>query len=109
MTETKKRRERRSKEYDQVAPAYFLAMSQILTNLHDHLDDGASVLWLIGDSAPYGVYVDTPGLIAGLGADAGFEVISDVTLRARGQRWASNTARHGVKLHERLVTLKKRG
>lgn len=108
IEEVRRSRSRRAKEYDRVAPAYFVAMRQILENLHAHLASGASVLWLVGDSAPYGVYVDTPRLIGDLAVGVGFEFVDDVRLRVRGNRWGSNTDRHKVALSERLVILKRR-
>lgn len=107
ITEAKRQRERRSKEYDQVAPAYFMAMSEILDNLYHHLLPGGTALWLVGDSAPYGVYVDTPRLIGELAAQIGFDFVDDVSLRVRGNRWGQNTDRHQVPLAERLIVLKK--
>jgi hypothetical protein len=106
--EVRNSRSRRAKEYDRVAPAYFVAMRRILENLHVHLAPGALVLWLVGDSAPYGVYVDTPRLIGDLAVGAGFEFVDHAHLRARGNRWGSNTDRHKVALSERLVILKRR-
>ncbi|MFG1975516.1 DNA methyltransferase [Nonomuraea fuscirosea] len=105
--EVQKSRSRRAKEYDRVAPAYFVAMRQILENLYAHLAPEASVLWLVGDSAPYGVYVDTPRLIGELAVGAGFEFVDDVQLRVRGNRWGSNTDRHKVVLSERLLILRR--
>jgi hypothetical protein len=106
ITEAKRQRGRRSKEYDQVAPAYFLAMWEILENLHHHLSSGGTALWLVGDSAPYGVYIDTPRLIGELAAQTGFDFVEDVGLRARGNRWGQ-ADRHKVPLTERLIVLKK--
>ena len=97
----------RTKEYDRVAPVYFVSMSKILSNLHAALEPGASALWLVGDSAPYGVYVDTPGLIGELATEVGFEQIDDVRLRVRGNRWGSNADRHKVPLAERLLVMRK--
>lgn len=97
----------RGKEYDQVAPAYFVAMADVLTNLADALEVGSTCLWLVGDSAPYGVHVDTPALIGELAEAAGFEVSEDVVLRRRGNRWQSATRRHGVELSERLLVFRR--
>ncbi|MFZ3557631.1 hypothetical protein [Streptomyces sp. BH055] len=95
----------RGKEYDRVVPDYFVAIARIFENLATVLAPGAPAVLLVGDSAPYGVYVDTPGLIAKLAMSLGFTLESDVILRHRGQRWASNTTRHNVQLAERLVML----
>ena len=99
----------RGKEYDQVLPADFASMRAILTHLAASLRDGAPCAWLIGDSAPYGVYVDTPRLIGELATDVGFEVIDDVALRRRGMRWRSTSVRHGVDLSERILVMRRRG
>jgi uncharacterized membrane protein len=63
---------KRGKEYDRVVPAYFWAISQVLTNLAAVMTLGAPAVWLIGDSAPYGVYIDTPSLISRLAEQIGF-------------------------------------
>ena len=100
-------RGRRSKEYDQVVPDYFVAMSKILINLEGCLAPGATALWLVGDSAPYGVYVDTPRLIGELAGAAGLDYVEDVRLRLRGDRWGSASDRHRVPLAERLIVMHK--
>ncbi|MGW2894432.1 hypothetical protein ACWDAO_07250 [Streptomyces sp. NPDC001212] len=97
----------RGKEYDRVVPDYFVAIARILENLATVLVTGAPAVLLVGDSAPYGVYVDTPGLIAKLGMRQGFTLEKDVILRHRGQRWATNATRHNVQLAERLVLLRR--
>lgn len=97
----------RGKEYDRVVPDYFVAIARIMENLSTVLASGAPAVLLVGDSAPYGVYVDTPGLIAKLAKCQGFTLEEDVILRHRGQRWASNATRHNVQLAERLVLLRR--
>lgn len=97
----------RGKEYDQVLPTYFADMALILAHLRDHISPGARCAWVIGDSAPYGVYVDTPTLIGGLAEDLGFEVLEDTKVRSRGARWRTNGTRHQVALSERLLVFKR--
>lgn len=98
-----RRQRRRGKEYDQVVPAYFAAMNAIIGNVARALTPGAPCVWLIGDSAPYGVHIDTPRLIGELAEGAGFTVTEDVVLRRRGARWGTATGRHDVQLSERLL------
>ncbi|MBQ1035367.1 DNA methyltransferase [Micromonospora sp. C81] len=98
---------KRGKEYDRVVPDYFSAIGKVLTNLSSAMRPGAPVVWLIGDSAPYGVYVDTPSIIAEIAEHVGFTAEDDKPLRRRGQRWAQNTTRHQVELSERLLTLRR--
>jgi DNA modification methylase len=98
---------RRGKEYDRVVPDYFTAIGKVLTNLSSAMKPGAPVVWLVGDSAPYGVYVDTPAIIAELAEHVGFTAEDDRPLRRRGERWARNATRHQVELSERLLLLRR--
>jgi len=97
----------RGKEYDQVVPSYFLGISLVLENLASALKPGAPAVWLIGDSAPYGVYIDTPAIIGRLASEHGLAVEQDMLLRHRGDRWAGNATRHQEKLSERLVLFRR--
>jgi len=100
-------RRERGKEYDQVLPAYFADLLRVLSHLHRHTSSGATCAWVIGDSAPYGVYVDTPRLVGELAGEVGFELGDDVTVRSRGLRWRKNGSRHQVPLTERLITFRR--
>jgi hypothetical protein len=100
-------RRARGKEYDQVLPTYFADMALVLTHLRDHTTQGARCAWVIGDSAPYGVYVDTPKLIGNLAEDLGFKVRGDTKVRSRGARWRTNGTRHQVALSERLLVFER--
>ena len=104
ITATRIDRGGRTKEYDQVIPPYFVSMSGVLENLFNYLESGAPAIWLVGDSAPYGVYIDTPRLIAGLATSIGFEFQEDVLLRRRGERWGRD---RGCALSERMIVLQK--
>ncbi|OBG51053.1 hypothetical protein A5669_27250 [Mycolicibacterium fortuitum] len=96
----------RGKEYDRVLPAYMLGIARVLQNLLAHLHSGAWSGWVVGDSAPYGVYVDTPQLILRAARSLGYEKVSTTVLRERGQRWSGNTQRHSVALNERVVWMR---
>lgn len=97
----------RGKEYDRILAPYFLGIGKVLSLLHSHLAPGAPSAWVIGDSAPYGIYIDTPGLISEIAAEVGFELETDVLVRNRGARWRTNGNRHQVKLSERMIVFKK--
>lgn len=102
------RRERpRGKEYDNLVMMYFADLGRVLLNLFEHLDAGAPVALVIGDSAPYGVYVDTPKLVSILSEAFGFQPCSDDPIRQRGLRWATNGTRHQQLLTERLIVVRK--
>ncbi|MER5264419.1 DNA methyltransferase [Actinosynnema sp. NPDC002837] len=97
----------RGKEYDRVVPDYFEAISEVLENLATSMRPSSSVVWLVGDSAPYGVYIDTPAIIGRIAEQVGFTMERDEVLRRRGQRWATNKTRHDVQLSERLILFRR--
>ncbi len=102
------RRERpRGKEYDNLLVMYFADLGRVLGNLFERLDAKAPVALVIGDSAPYGVYIDTPKLIGHLSQAIGFEPVSDEPIRQRGLRWATNGTRHQQPLTERLLVVRR--
>ncbi len=96
----------RGKEYDRVLPVYMLGIACVLRNLLANLHSGAWSAWVVGDSAPYGVYVDTPQLILRAAQSLGYETVSTTVLRERGNRWSSNAQRHSVALNERVVWMR---
>lgn len=106
---TERRRRPRGKEYDRVLAPYFLGLARVLSHMHSHLALGARCAWVIGDSAPYGVHIDTPALVSCLATELGYETGEDILLRGRGQRWRTNGTRHQVALSERLVTFTRAG
>jgi hypothetical protein len=97
----------RGKEYERVVPDYFAGIAEVLENLARALRPGAPCGWLIGDSAPYGVHIDTPKLIGELAEQLGYGVEADILLRHRGQRWATAATRHRVELSERLLLFRR--
>lgn len=99
----------RGKEYDQLLVMYFRDLTLALVQMRDHSLPGAPVRLVLGDSAPYGVYVDTPALIEGLAMELGFERMTRRALRTRGLRWHSNGMRHAIPLSEQLVELRSPG
>jgi hypothetical protein len=68
--------------------------------------DGASVQLVVGDSAPYGVYINTPRLIEAIAVELGFDKAEGELIRMRGRRWATNGTRHTVLLREEVVRLR---
>lgn len=106
LTEQRKQRPR-GKEYDQTLPAYLADVTRVLGQAYLNLLKRGALAWVIGDSAPYGVYIDTPALVAQIAVEIGFTPVKDVVLRARGHRWATNGTRHQVPLSERLIVLER--
>ena len=105
--ETERALRTRGKEYDQVLPAYFAGITKVLAHLRDSLTPRGMCAFVVGDSAPYGVPIDTPALIGQLAEELGFELIDDQLLRTRGTRWRTNGQRHQIALSERLVSFRR--
>lgn len=102
IVEQRTERGGRTKEYDQVLPAYFAGMADVLANLFVNLEPGSRAIWLVGDSAPYGVHIDTPNLIGKVAESLGFDFEEDVLLRRRGARWGRSRD-----LSERMIVMRR--
>jgi DNA modification methylase len=99
----------RGKEYDWVVPSYFHSLSDVVLRIRDHTKDGSPIIFVLGDSAPYGVYINTPELLSKLAVELGFTCTSVRQLRRRGLRWSANGTRHSVELAESMVLLRAPG
>jgi hypothetical protein len=64
-------------------------------------------LFVLGDSAPYGVHIPTDKLIGDIGISIGFDSYEIEVLRTRGDKWKANPQRHNVPLREGIVILSK--
>jgi DNA modification methylase len=95
------------KSYDLLVSGYFNDMYEILKDNFRVLKSGSKALYILGDSAPYGVHIPTDELIGKLGTGVGFKSYDIEVLRTRGGKWAANPQRHTVPLRETIVTLRK--
>jgi hypothetical protein len=98
-----RRRRPRGKEYDRVLPCYVYGIARTLERVSENLQPKSWCGWVVGDSAPYGVYIDTPKLIRTVASTLGYSLGKSTLLRRRGLRWRTNGTRHQVDLTERLV------
>lgn len=96
------------KRYDDLLPAYFADIADVLHHLHSALRPGARSVWAIGESAPYGISLDIPTLTAELAVAMGFEWVEERLLRLRGNKWRGLRNRHSRSLAERLIVLRRR-
>lgn len=95
------------KTYDILVAGYFEDMLVILRQCFSALAAGGAMVVVIGDSAPYGVHVETEEVLAMLAVDIGFSSYETEVIRQRGEKWAGNTQRHRVALKESILTLYK--
>lgn len=95
------------KSYDHLVSGYFNDMHQIIKEVYRVMKKSTKAVFVLGDSAPYGVHIPTDELIGKIGLGIGFSDYRIDVLRERGGKWKDNPQRHDVPLRESIVTLTK--
>ncbi len=95
------------KSYDYLVSGYFNDMFKIISEVYRVLKHNTKAIFVLGDSAPYGIHIPTDELIGKIGLGIGFSDYRIDILRARGGKWKANPQRHNVELRESIVTLTK--
>ena len=95
------------KTYDILVAGYFEDMAEILAACYRILRHGSAFVMVVGDSAPYGVHVETEHVLGEIAVDIGFSSFDCEVIRSRGEKWAGNSQRHNVKLKESILTITK--
>lgn len=95
------------KSYDRLVSGYFNDMYLIISDVYRVLKPRTKAVFVLGDSAPYGVHIPTDELIGKIGLGVGFSDYHIEVLRTRGGKWKDNPQRHDVALRESIVTLRK--
>jgi DNA modification methylase len=96
------------KSYDLMVSGYFNDIHLVLRDVYRVMKKNSYAIFVLGDSAPYGVHIPTDDLIGQLGVAIGFDNYHKVELRTRGGKWKDNPQRHKVALRESIVTLEKK-
>ena len=86
------------KDYHLMVAAYFADMRMIWKALRRVCADRSKVCFVVGDSAPYGIYVPTEQWLGELALEAGFESYSFEKVRDRNIKWKNR--KHRVPLKE---------
>ncbi len=86
------------KDYYLMIAAYFADMRQVWRALRRVCVDGSKACFVVGDSAPYGIYVPTHRWHGALALDAGFQSYSFQKARDRNVKWKNR--KHQVPLQE---------
>lgn len=92
------------KNYHTMVALYFWDLAHVWENLRKYCKKGADVCFVIGDSAPYGVYVPVDELLGRLALSAGFEAYRFVKTRDRNVKWKNR--KHRVPLKEGQLWIK---
>jgi hypothetical protein len=86
------------KTYHTMIAAYFSDLADVFHNLRKIPAPGATVCFVIGDSAPYGIHVPAEKWLGALAISAGFSGWRFEKLRDRNIKWDNRV--HDVPLHE---------
>ncbi len=86
------------KTYNAMIAAYFSDMARVWKSLRRATTDGGLVCFVVGDSAPYGVYVPVDRWLGELAVASGFKSFKFEKTRDRNIKWKNR--KHRVPLHE---------
>ena len=86
------------KNYHLMIAAYFNDLADVFHSLRNVTSDNCKMCFVIGDSAPYGIYVPVDKWLGRLAVSAGFSDYSFEKLRDRNVKWKNR--KHTVPLHE---------
>jgi tRNA G10 N-methylase Trm11 len=98
------------KDYDIMVVAYFNDMVKAMKEIYEVMKDRAYFAMVVGDSAPYGVYIPTDEYLGKIGVGIGFKWYKIYVIRRRGHKWSylvEKGRRHGIPLKESLVLFQK--
>lgn len=93
------------KSFDILALLYFEDMYKVLKEMRRVLRNGSKAYLVLGDSAPYGVFINTTKVLGDIALNAGFNNYEIVKIRERGTKWTSLKNRHSLKLSENILIL----
>ncbi len=89
------------KHYHTMVAAYYRDLAQVFIALRRVCKPGARVAWVIGDSAPYGVYCPADVWLGELALAAGFGSHRFEQIRERNTKWKNR--KHRVPLKEGIL------
>jgi DNA modification methylase len=93
------------KSFDILMFLYFQDMFFVLKEIKRVIKPGSRAYLILGDSAPYGVYVPTTELLGKIGLNLGFSDYKIHKIRSRGTKWKSLKFRHALELTENVLIL----
>lgn len=105
LLEAERERHGGKKNYHSMIAAYFYDMAMVFKSLNRITADGCRMCFVIGDSAPYGVYVPVDEWLGRLANSAGFSGYTFEKLRDRNTKWKNR--KHRVPLKEGRLWINK--
>jgi DNA modification methylase len=101
--EAKKRKGKKS--FNILMMEYFRDMYNVLKEMRRVLKTQSPAYLILGDSAPYGVFIPTTKYLGEVAESAGFEDYNIIKIRSRGHKWKNLSHRHNVELSENILIL----
>lgn len=92
------------KNYHLMIVAYFKDLAEVFHSLRRVTSENCLMCFVIGDSAPYGIYVPVDKWLGELAVSAGFDSYTFEKLRDRNVKWKNR--KHTVPLHEGRLWIK---
>ena len=92
------------KSFDILTLLYFEDMYHVLVEMRRVLKANSKAYLILGDSAPYGVFIDTTKILGEIAKNVGFTNYEIVKIRDRGTKWKLKH-RHQLKLSENILIL----
>lgn len=92
------------KNYHTMIALYFLDLSVVWNNLRNLCKHDSDICFVIGDSAPYGVYVPVDKWLGELAIASGFDSYKFIKTRDRNIKWKNR--KHNVPLKEGQLWIK---
>lgn len=84
---------------------YFDDMYHVLKEMRRVLLPNSKAYLILGDSAPYGVYIPTTQYLGEIALSAGFSSFAIYKIRERGNKWKNLKNRHSIELSENILEL----
>ncbi len=94
------------KSFDLLTLFYFQDMYHVLKEIRRVVRSRGKAYLILGDSAPYGVYVPTTDILGQISKNIGFKDYEIHKIRARGTKWKTLKYRHSLELTENVLILK---
>ena len=92
------------KNYHTMIALYFLDLARVWINLRELCKENSDVCFVVGDSAPYGIYVPVDEWLGRLAVAAGFQSFNFTKTRDRNIKWKNR--KHSVPLKEGQLWVK---
>lgn len=105
MKENYKQRKGR-KSFHILMMYYFEDMYEVLKEMRRVLAEDSEAYLILGDSAPYGIYVPTTQILGEIALSTGFSEYAIHKIRSRGDKWKKLRNRHNISLSENILLLK---